>query len=136
VQFPEIKEAGNLSDTPYMGRKLTITITIDPEAEEITVRDDAGSERVLRSIMLFGGDAERGRFYGFGWGSSADAAWAYKEGLRHAIENDDPYYRSFYKQCACQIVQAFDPDAFRREADPWKLLDRWEEEGPGQDRWN
>ncbi|GAB4362558.1 MAG: hypothetical protein Kow00128_02370 [Deltaproteobacteria bacterium] len=125
-----------MSDQSYMGRKFTITITVDPEAKEISVRDDAGNERSLRSIMLFGGDAEQGRFYCFGWGSSADAAWAYKEGLRHAMENGDRYYRSFYKQCACQIVQAFDPDAFRREADPWELLDRWEEEGPGRGHWN
>lgn len=119
-----------------MGRKLTITITVDPESEEISVRDDAGSERSLRSIMLFGGDAERGRFYCFGWGSSADAAWAYKEGFLHAMESDDPHYKSFYKQCACQIVQAFDPDAFRRGEDPWRLLDRWEAEGPEQGPWN
>ena len=62
--------------------------------------------------------------------SSADAAWAYKEGFLHAMESGDPYYMSFFKQCACQIVQAFDPDAFRQEADPWQILDRWEGEGP------
>lgn len=119
-----------------MRRKQTITITIDPEAKEISVRDDSGTERTVQGIMVFGGDAERGAFYLFGWGASADAAWAYRQGFLHAVEFDDPYYKNFFKQCACQIAQALDPRAFRQETDPWAVLERWEGEDTGRGPWN
>ena len=52
---------------------MTIVIDVDPDAGEITVRDDAGNERQVKSIVVFGGDAEQGILYLFGWGASADA---------------------------------------------------------------
>ena len=124
------------ADKEAMGRKLTITITVDPEAKEISVRDDSGTERSVQAVVVFGGDAEQGVLYLFGYGASADAAWAYRQGLLHAMETDDPYYKNFYKQCACQIAQALDPRAFRQETDPWTVLDRWKGEDPGRGPWN
>jgi hypothetical protein len=40
-----------------MKKKLTIRIEVDPDAGEITVKDDAGNKRQLKSIVMFGGDA-------------------------------------------------------------------------------
>lgn len=114
---------------------MTITIDVDPEAGEITVRDDAGNTRTLRSIMLFGGDAARKTFYVFGQGASADAAWAYKQGFVHAFRTGDAAWRSFYKQCACHIAQAIAPGIFRREIEAEDLLERWEDEDRGQGTW-
>lgn len=110
-----------------MERKLTVTIEVDAETREITIRDDTGNERRLRSAIVFGGDADAGEFYLFAWGGSADAAWAFKQGLLHAEESGDPAYRSFYRQCACHIVQAASPDAFGPpEADAGEILENWQ----------
>ncbi len=109
-----------------MERKFTITIEVDPETREVTVRDDAGNERSLRSMMIFGGDAEAGDVYLFGWGASADAAWAFKQGFLHADESGDPGYRNFYRQCACHIAEAVCPEAFRQEVEAAEVLDRWQ----------
>ncbi len=119
-----------------MGKKLTIVIEVDADSREITVRDDAGNERPVKSIVVFGGDAERGTLYLFGWGASADAAWAYKEGFLHANGNDDVRMRNFYRQCACHIAQCLCPSAFRAEADADELLDRWESEDREQGTWH
>ncbi|NNG46306.1 MAG: hypothetical protein HKM86_04220, partial [Deltaproteobacteria bacterium] len=54
-----------------MKKKLIIRIEVDPDAGEITVEDDAGNKRQLKSIVMFGGDAEQGILYLFGWGASA-----------------------------------------------------------------
>src|SRR4030042_2637969 len=98
-----------------MGKKFIITIEVDQDAREIVVKDEAGDEHPVKSIVVFGGDAENGVLYLFGWGASADAAWAYKEGFLYAEESGDTPYRSFFKQCACHIAQAIDPGVFRRK---------------------
>src|SRR4030067_1871755 len=97
-----------------MGRKFFITIEVDPDAQEIVVRDEAGEEHPVKSITVFGGDAGNGILYLFGWGASADAAWAYKEGFLYAEEHGDASYRSFFKQCARHIAHALAPRALRR----------------------
>jgi len=109
-----------------MEKKFTITIEVDPETREITVRDDAGNERSLKSMMIFGGDAETGNVYLFGWGASADAAWAFQQGFLHADELGDPGYRNFYRQCACRIVETISPGEFRQEVEADEVLDRWQ----------
>src|SRR3972149_3610954 len=98
-----------------MGEKFIITIEVDQDAREIVVINEAGNEQPVKSIMVFGGDAENGVLYLFGWGASADAAWAYKEGFRYAEESGDPPYRNFFKQCARQIVQAIDAGGYRHK---------------------
>ena len=115
-----------------MGKKFIITIEVDQDAREIVVKDEAGEEHPVKSIVVFGGDAENGVLYLFGWGASADAAWAYKEGFRYAEESGDPPYRNFFKQCACHIVQAIDPEAFRQKVEAGELLVRWEGEDRGK----
>lgn len=119
-----------------MRRKPVITIEVDPEAKEITVRDDAGNVRPVKSIVVFGGDAEQGVLYLFGWGSAADAAWAYKEGFLHANECGDASFQNFYKQCACHIVQCLCPRAFRREVEAEDVLERWEGEDQEKGSWH
>lgn len=116
-----------------MGKKFTITVVVDPDTHEIVVTDDDGNERALKSIMVFGGDAENGKLYFFGWGASADAAWAFKEGFLHAFEGEDTHYRSFYKQCACQIAQRIAPDIFRTKADAEERLESWSIEDLGRE---
>lgn len=118
-----------------MERKFHLTVAIDSDAQVITIRDGDGNERTVKSVMLFGGDAEKGILYLFGWGASADAAWAYKQGFLHANRSGDPSYRSFYKQCACHLAQALCPDVFRQETEPGELLDRWGWEDRGEGSW-
>ncbi len=119
-----------------MKKRLSITIEVDPDAGEITVRDDAGNERPVKSVVVFGGDAERGILYLFGWGASADAAWAYKEGFLHANESHDSRMKNFYRQCACHLAQCLCPNAFRQEADAEDLLERWESGDREQGTWH
>jgi hypothetical protein len=108
-----------------MEKKFAITIEVDPETREIKVRDDAGNERSLKSMMIFGGNAEAGDLYLFGWGASADAAWAFRQGFLHSEESGDPGYRNFYRQCACHFVEAACPDELRPDVDPGEVLERW-----------
>ncbi len=131
-----VKDRGRISDKRDMGKKLKIVIEVDPDAREITVKDDAGNERPVKSIVVFGGDAARGILYLFGWGASADAAWAYKEGFVHASECDDAHLKNFYKQCACHLARCLCPEAFRREVEAEELLGQWEREDQGQGTWN
>jgi len=119
-----------------MGKKLKIVVEVDPDAGEITVEDDAGNKRQLKSIVVFGGDAEQGILYLFGWGASADAAWAYKEGFLHANECGDACMKNFYKQCACHIARCLCPNAFRQEVDAEELVDLWEAGDRKQDTWH
>ena len=119
-----------------MKRKFIITIEVDPDTQEIVVRDETGREHPVKSITVFGGDAGSGAVYLFGWGASADAAWAYKEGFLYAEECGDASYRSFFKQCACHIAQAVNPEAFRRKVEVEELLERWESEDEGFRKWH
>ena len=78
-----------------MGKKFIIRIEVDPDAQEIVITDEAGKEHRVKSVTMFGGDTGSGTVYLFGWGASADAAWAYKEGFLYAEESGDASYRSF-----------------------------------------
>ncbi len=109
-----------------MERKFTITVEVDPDTREITVRDDAGNERSLKSLMIFGGDAEAGDLYLFGWGASADAAWAFRQGYIHSERSGDPGYRNFYRQCACHIVDETCPEEFLQDVEAGEVIDRWQ----------
>lgn len=126
----------SIADKEDVKKKLAITIEVDPDAGEITVKDDAGNERPVKSIVVFGGDAEQGILYLFGWGASADAAWAYKEGFLHANDCDDAHMKNFYKQCACHLAQCLCPRAFRREIDAEELLGQWEAEDQDLGTWH
>ncbi len=108
-----------------MEKKFTVTIEVDPGTRKITIRDDAGNEQRLGSAIVFGGDEADGEFYLFGWGASADAAWAFKQGMLHAEESGDPAYRSFYRRCARHIAQAACPDAFAQDGEPGDAPGRW-----------
>ena len=119
-----------------MKRKRIIRIEVDPETREIIIRDDCENVRAVKSIVVFGGDAEHGTFYLFGWGSSADAAWAYKEGFLHANECEDAPLKNFYKQCACHILQCICPKAFRQEVGAEDVLARLERDDQGQGSWH
>ncbi len=107
-----------------MERKFTITIEVDPENREVTVRDDAGNERSLKSMMIFGGDAEAGDLYLFGWGASGDAAWAFRQGFVHSEESGDAGYLNFYRQCACHFVDAACPEEAHPEVEAGEHFER------------
>ncbi len=107
-----------------MESKFTITIEVDPESGDVTVRDDAGNERSLKSMMIFGGDADAGDLYLFGWGASADAAWAFRQGFIRSEESGDAGYLNFYRQCACHFVDAACPEEVRREVEAGGVLER------------
>lgn len=136
VPGPFLISRSRISDKKSMKRKRIITIEVDPEAREITVRDEDGVTRPVRSIVVFGGDAEQGILYLFGWGSSADAAWAYKEGFLLANECEDASLRNFYKQCACHIVRCICPRAFLREVGAEDILEEWEGKEPDKGTWH
>jgi hypothetical protein len=119
-----------------MGKKFIITIEVDPDTQEIVVSDETGKEHPIKSVTLFGGDAGSGILYLFGWGASADAAWAFKEGFLYAEESGDPSYRSFFKQCAYHIAQAINPGAFRRGVEAAELQERWESEDQQLRKWH
>jgi hypothetical protein len=72
---------------------MKIEIDVDPSKKEIVIKDGAGNERYVKSIVICGGDATAGKFYLFGWGSSADGGWA----LAHSLKaTEDPFYKRLF----------------------------------------
>lgn len=103
---------------------MKITIVVD--GDTITVSDDAGNARELKSIIVTGGDFENQGFYLFGWGSAADAGWALFNGFRWAHSSDyqeAPFYRRVWNHVLRWI--ATHVGANINEVSPAELLERW-----------
>ena len=113
-----------------MGKRLVITIEIDSDRREISVRDDAGNSRQVKSILVTGGAFEDRSLYLFGWGSCADLGWALAEGFRFSTRSPRPsdrFYQRVFAHLARWIAQ-FHGWAPEHPADPQLLLERWEAE--------
>ncbi|NJD62751.1 MAG: hypothetical protein FIA93_08525 [Deltaproteobacteria bacterium] len=113
-----------------MSRKLTITIEVDSDREEIILRDDTGNSRPLKSILVTGGGFEEGSFYLFGWGSCADLGWVLANGYRYSSQSprtEDRFYRRVFAHMTRWIAQ-FHGWALEQSIDPQVLLERWEAE--------
>lgn len=113
-----------------MEKKLTITIEVDGDREEIILRDSTGSSRQLKSILVTGGGFEEGAFYLFGWGSCADLGWALANGYRYSKQSprtEDKFYQRVFNHMTRWIAQ-FHGWALEQPTDPRVLLERWEAE--------
>jgi hypothetical protein len=113
-----------------MEKRLVITIEIDAGRKEITVRDDAGNSRHLKSILVTGGGFEEGSLYLFGWGSCADLGWALAEGFRFSTRSPRPadaFYQRVFAHMARWIAQ-FQGWTLEHPVDPHLLLERWDAE--------
>lgn len=113
-----------------MEKKLTITIEVDSDREEIILRDNTGNCRQLKSILVTGGGFEEGAFYLFGWGSCADLGWALANGYRyskHSPRTEDKFYQRVFNHMTRWIAQ-FHGWALEQPMDPRVLLERWEAE--------
>lgn len=100
---------------------MKIEIDVDTSKKEIVIRDDAGNERFVKSIVVCGGDAISGKFYLLSWGSSADAGWALAHSLKAA---EDPFYKRMFDHFFrwLGIENKKPPD------NPEEILKRWEAE--------
>jgi hypothetical protein len=113
-----------------MEKKLTITIEVDSDREEILLRDNTGNSRQLKSILVTGGGFEEGAFYLFGWGSCADLGWALANGYRYSKQSprtEDKFYQRVFNHMTRWIAQ-FHGWALEQPMDPRVLLERWEAE--------
>jgi hypothetical protein len=113
-----------------MEKKLTITIEVDSNREEIILRDNTGNSRQLKSILVTGGGYEEGAFYLFGWGSCADLGWALANGYRYSKQSprtEDKFYQRVFNHMTRWIAQ-FHGWALDQPMDPRVLLERWEAE--------
>jgi hypothetical protein len=113
-----------------MEKKLTITIEVDSDREEIILRDNTGNSRQLKSILVTGGGFEEGAFYLFGWGSCADLGWALANGYRYSKQSprtEDKFYLRVFNHMTRWIAQ-FHGWALEQPMDPRVLLERWEAE--------
>lgn len=100
---------------------MKFEIDVNPSKKEIVIKDDAGNERQVKSIVICGGDAVTGKFYLFGWGSSADIGWALAHSLKAA---EDPFYKRVFDHFFRWLGIGKD-----RPADnPEEILKRWEAE--------
>lgn len=73
--------------------KFKVEVEVDTESKTIIVRDDAGNEKYLKSVIVTGGDVASKAFYLFGWGSYADAGWALATGFN---SSGDPFYQKVF----------------------------------------
>jgi hypothetical protein len=113
-----------------MVKKLTITVEVDNDREEIILLDDQGNSHHLKSVLVTGGGYEEGSFYLFGWGSCADLGWALAEGYRYSRQSqriEDRFYRRVFAHLTRWIAQ-FHGWALDQPVDPRVLLERWEAE--------
>lgn len=79
-----------------------ITIEVEGGKQTATITDDAGNEKIVNGLALFGYDQQHNQLYNFAWGSPADAAVAVGEGLAQAYSRGDTFYLDFYK---CLLAQ-------------------------------
>jgi hypothetical protein len=113
-----------------MVKKLTITVEVDNDREEIILLDDQGNSHHLKSVLVTGGGFEENSFYLFGWGSCADLGWALAEGYRYSRQSqriEDRFYRRVFAHLTRWIAQ-FHGWALDQPVDPRVLLERWEAE--------
>lgn len=105
---------------------MKIEIDVEASKKEITIKDDAGNERLVKSVLVCGGDAESGRFYLFGWGSSSDAGWALAHSLR---ATNDPFYKRVFNHFMQWIAAWLGFNTKDKNiVDPEEVLKRWEDE--------
>lgn len=105
---------------------MKIEIDVDTSKQEIVIKDDAGNERSVKSILIVGGDAASKSFYLFGWGSSADAGWALAHSLRATA---DPFYKKVFTHFMQWIATWMGFLLHEAEqADAEEILKRWDEE--------
>jgi hypothetical protein len=105
---------------------ITITVEVDAEKKDICIKDDAGNEKHLQSVLLCGGDATSREFYLFGWGSSADAAWALANSFR---ATQDPFYKRLFINFTQWIATWMGWSTQEKNyVDGNELADRWEKE--------
>ncbi len=105
---------------------ITITIEVDAAKKDICIKDDAGNEKHLQSVILCGGDATTREFYLFGWGSAADAAWALANSFR---ATHDPFYKKVFVHFSQWVAQFLGIDTRQKNyVDGNELADRWESE--------
>jgi hypothetical protein len=113
-----------------MRKKITITVEVDDSRKEITLQDDTGTKRDLKSILVTGGGCEEGSFYLFGWGSCADLGWTLAEGYRYSRLSSRPQDR-FYRRVFAHLIRwiaQFHGWTLEQSIDPQTLLERWEAE--------
>lgn len=118
--------------TKKINRKYVIEV--DDEDRSIKITDNEGKEFILKSVALFGADAETKECYIQMFGASADAAWAYGRGfvISHSPEGGREL-KNFYKQCAAHICFAIDPMSFKNTVGAEEVLNKWESQD--QTKW-
>jgi len=105
---------------------ITITIEVDAAKKDICIKDDAGNEKHLQSVILCGGDATSREFYLFGWGSAADAAWSLANSFR---ATSDPFYKKVFIHFTQWVAKFLGFDTQQKNyVDGNELADRWEKE--------
>lgn len=105
---------------------ITIKIEVDVAKKDICITDDAGNEKHLQSVIICGGDATTKKFYLFGWGSAADAAWALANSFR---ATSDPFYKRVFIHFTQWIATFLGLETRDKNyVEGEELADRWEKE--------
>ena len=108
--------------------KFKVEVEVDTESKTIVVKDDAGNEKHLQSIIVTGGSAQFKEFYLFGWGSCADAGWALATGFN---STGDPFYRKVFAHFSQWIAKYMGLDSGHLPIDSpviAETLEKWESE--------
>jgi hypothetical protein len=93
--------------------KRLLVIEIDPDEKTVRITNGDGQETLLESVIVLGGDTTNERLFIQAYGASSDAAWAFGQGLKIALqpENIESALNNFYKQAAlhcatiCAVVE-------------------------------
>ncbi len=108
--------------------RMQITIDVVGGDERVTIRDDAGSEKVVTGFAMFGA-SEAGELYVFSWGRANNAAHAVSEGLACACNRGDEWYQAFYRCLLAHMVKITGIEPHRgQHVTVEDVLERWEKE--------
>jgi hypothetical protein len=114
-----------------MSEKFAVTILVDPVEKTITVYDNMGNERPLKSVIVCGGGFEEGAFYQFAWGGSSDLGWALGESFRWARLQRNYEEAKFYRRAwdhALKWICTFLGIRSLQEISPEDIVEKWGKE--------
>lgn len=107
---------------------LTITIEIEGGNLLAKIKDDAGNEKIVNGLCLFGYDArmgDAGDAYTFAWGAPKDAAFAFAEGMARAVATGDPWYAELYRLILLQMCMRTETRPNEKKVTAEEIEQRW-----------
>ena len=114
-----------------MKKSIIIKVVVDNGGETITIEDDAGNSKELKSVMVIGGEHEENSLYCFTGGSSSDLGWSLGAMWRYTRISErleEAHLRKMFNQFMAWCCTFLGIPMCQKSIDPNVLLERWAKE--------